>query len=269
MPVTLAAYRRAQGIGQAVRGANGTAHRVAPRTLDQFPLGRQRLMEPVNAALPSSCSEVRSALEALAGERIMAIAEFTFPEIDNRPTCRYAEVEGFVLAAQAGDPEAFETLFETFRPAVRAVVRAVIHDETEAQEAVQEIFIQAFRKIDQLTEPARFPGWIRTIAGRMAINRVVRDHRRRMFSGDFLETEADDFESPLGQVLADERRKAVRQGMDRLGKLDRDTLEAFYFEGQSLVEMSRRFDSPVGTIKRRLHVARKRLARELEPIFAS
>jgi RNA polymerase sigma-70 factor, ECF subfamily len=49
-----------------------------------------------------------------------------------------------------------------------------------------------------------------------------------------------------------------------LGTLDRQTLVAFYVDGQSLVEMSTAFDSPVGTIKRRLHVARKRLARELE-----
>ena len=48
--------------------------------------------------------------------------------------------------------------------------------------------------------------------------------------------------------------------------MDRDTLVAFYVNGQSLVEMSDRFDSPVGTIKRRLHVARKRLAKELAAI---
>ena len=40
----------------------------------------------------------------------------------------------------------------------------------------------------------------------------------------------------------------------------------FYFRGRSLVEMSDEFDSPVGTIKRRLHVARKRLAKELSAL---
>ncbi len=44
------------------------------------------------------------------------------------------------------------------------------------------------------------------------------------------------------------------------------TLEAFYVHGQSLIEMSNAFGSPIGTIKRRLHVARKRLARELEEL---
>jgi RNA polymerase sigma-70 factor (ECF subfamily) len=45
-------------------------------------------------------------------------------------------------------------------------------------------------------------------------------------------------------------------------------LVAFYLHGQSLVEMSDEFEAPVGTIKRRLHVARKRLAKELECLQA-
>jgi RNA polymerase sigma-70 factor (ECF subfamily) len=68
--------------------------------------------------------------------------------------------------------------------------------------------------------------------------------------------------------LATERVAQVHSGLSRLGEMDRDTLEAFYLRGQSLIEMSDRFDAPVGTIKRRLHVARKRLAAELETLQA-
>ena len=48
--------------------------------------------------------------------------------------------------------------------------------------------------------------------------------------------------------------------------MDRDTLVSFYLDGHTLAEMSEEFDSPVGTIKRRLHVARKRLAKELKAL---
>ncbi len=75
-------------------------------------------------------------------------------------------------------------------------------------------------------------------------------------------------ETPLTAALASERRSQVRAGLGRLGELDRETLVAFYVEGQSLVEMSQGFRSPVGTIKRRLHVARKRLAKELQEMVA-
>jgi RNA polymerase sigma-70 factor (ECF subfamily) len=50
--------------------------------------------------------------------------------------------------------------------------------------------------------------------------------------------------------------------------MDRATLEAFYVHGHSLVEMSAQFDAPLGTIKRRLHVARKRLAKRMEGLVA-
>jgi RNA polymerase sigma-70 factor (ECF subfamily) len=61
----------------------------------------------------------------------------------------------------------------------------------------------------------------------------------------------------------------VRDGLRKLRTLDRDTLVAFYVRGQSLLEMSDQFDAPVGTIKRRLHVARQRLAKEIEHLVSA
>ena len=66
-------------------------------------------------------------------------------------------------------------------------------------------------------------------------------------------------DAPHTATLQVEQAEQVRAGIRQLRKLDRETLEAFYFEGQSLKEMSDRFSSPVGTIKRRLHTARSRL----------
>ena len=63
--------------------------------------------------------------------------------------------------------------------------------------------------------------------------------------------------------MSGEQAAQLQGGLKRLRELDRTTLVAFYFEGQSLIEMSDRFNSPVGTIKRRLHTARIRLRDEL------
>ena len=60
-------------------------------------------------------------------------------------------------------------------------------------------------------------------------------------------------------MLAGERHQGVRDGLARLRTLDRQTLEAFYVKGRSLKQMSGDFRAPLGTIKRRLHVARQRL----------
>ena len=67
-----------------------------------------------------------------------------------------------------------------------------------------------------------------------------------------MEAARADERTPLSNVLAGERHKGVRDGLARLPKLDRQTLEAFYVKGRSLKQMSGDFKAPVGTIKRRL-----------------
>jgi RNA polymerase sigma-70 factor (ECF subfamily) len=187
------------------------------------------------------------------------------------PVCRASDSETSttetVRAAQCGDRQAFGRLVEDYERAVYATVFRRLGNHAEAQELCQDVFIQAMRKLDQLDDPRCFGGWIRSIAARMAINYAVRRGPRMSGDREMLENGIVEKHTPLVVVLAREREDQVRRGLRRLRTLDRETLEAFYFEGHSLVEMSRRFGTPVGTIKRRLHVARKRLAKELETLM--
>jgi len=171
-----------------------------------------------------------------------------------------------VQAAQQGDREALAPLFERFRRVVYATAMRSLRNHAEAQELCQEVFCQAMRKIGQLRNPVCFGGWLRSITRRMAINRAVRRAPEVCAEAGRSAPGLVERETPLGEVLARERASQLHKGLSRLGDLDRATLVAFYFRGQSLVEMSHQFRSPVGTIKRRLHVARKRLARELETL---
>jgi RNA polymerase sigma-70 factor, ECF subfamily len=173
---------------------------------------------------------------------------------------------GTVRAAQAGDRQAFGRLIEDFEQAVYATVFRRLSNHAETQELCQEVFIQAMRKLDQLDDPRCFGGWIRSIAARMAINYAVRRGPRMLCDREMIENTCVENRTPLVAILAREREDQVRKGLRKLRAMDRKTLEAFYFEGRSLCEMSRKFDAPVGTIKRRLHVARKRLAKELEAL---
>ena len=81
-----------------------------------------------------------------------------------------------------------------------------------------------------------------------------------------LEATVTEDASPLDFALEAERKDEVRAGLARLGDMDRETLEAFYVDGQSLLQMADAFDAPLGTIKRRLHTARKRLAKEVDEL---
>ncbi|MBW3597996.1 MAG: sigma-70 family RNA polymerase sigma factor, partial [Planctomycetes bacterium] len=100
------------------------------------------------------------------------------------------------------------------------------------------------------------------------VNRAVRRGPDLPTESETLESNCVETATPLALVLEGERRTQVRAGLARLRALDRATLVAFYVNGKSLIEMADEFDAPVGTIKRRLHVARKRLAKEVDGLMA-
>jgi RNA polymerase sigma-70 factor (ECF subfamily) len=173
-------------------------------------------------------------------------------------------VEYLVVAAQAGDRRAFGELFVRFQHMVYAVALRLLGDHFEAQELCQEVFVKAMEKINQLNVPQAFAGWLRSITLRMVINRQVRRAPTVATEPHVLDTHVAESPTPLDVALENEQAIQVRGGLARLAALDRDTLVAFYVRGESLSQMSESFAAPIGTIKRRLHVARKRLARHLE-----
>jgi RNA polymerase sigma-70 factor (ECF subfamily) len=179
--------------------------------------------------------------------------------------CTVAEL---VRAAQAGDREAFGELFERYRPAMVALAMRRVHNADEAEELAQDVFVQAMQKIDQLRVPEAFGGWLRRIVHRMAINRMTRNRVALACDPETFEATCVAVGSPEEIAECRERATAVRASIDRLGLLDQETLKAFYLQSKSLVEMSDQFEAPVGTIKRRLHVARKRLAKEMDVMQA-
>ena len=164
-----------------------------------------------------------------------------------------------VRQAQAGDRLAFDALVRQYESSVFAVVLRRVRNNAEAAEVTQEVFLRALRKLPQLREPERFVGWLKRIAIRLSINRCVRRPKESLQSPEMFDGYRICTKPPEERLVHAEEATEVRTGLAQLRPLDRDTLTAFYFEGQSLKEMSQRFDSPVGTIKRRLHTARARL----------
>lgn len=186
------------------------------------------------------------------------------------PFTEYLEAsnEELVRAAQVGDNEAFGELASRFERMVYVVCMQRLRDHAEAQEVVQDVLIKAFEKLHQLQEPAAFPGWLRSIAVRQSINRSTRRPPSIAVEPHTIDRADTRHEAPFESLVTDERRDQLHEGLRRLASMDRSTLVAFYLDGQSLIEMSDEFSAPVGTIKRRLHVARKRLAKELECLQA-
>ncbi len=176
----------------------------------------------------------------------------------------WEEVTELVLRAQEGDRVAYGELVRRFQGSVYAMALTRVHDPLEAQELAQEVFVHGMRKLPQLRDPRCFAGWLRRITARMAINRLSRRGKVLGTEPEFLDSVEGKVRGPVEEIERSERKAELHAGLKRLKDLDRATLEAFYIRGRSLKQMSREFETPVGTIKRRLHVARLRLKAVLE-----
>jgi RNA polymerase sigma-70 factor (ECF subfamily) len=169
-----------------------------------------------------------------------------------------------VEQARAGDRSAYGELVERFEPTVYALALIRLRDAGEAQELTQEVFVHGMTKLGQLREPAAFPGWLRQITVRMALNRLTRRGPLLSAEAGLLENAAGGHDhSPLDAMVRAEEREDLWKGLHRLKPMDRTALVDFYIRGRTLKQMSQEMEAPIGTIKRRLHVARLRLKREL------
>ncbi len=178
----------------------------------------------------------------------------------------WTEITLLVERAKVGDREAYGELVTRFQSSVYAMALARVRNPLEAQELAQEVFVHAMKKLPQLRDARCFAGWLRKITARMAINRLTR--RGPLFGADpeLLDAVEGYERSPEAALEVGEAVGQLKAGLARLKPLDRQTLEAFYLRGRSLKQMSREFEVPTGTIKRRLHVARQRLKEVLDGI---
>ncbi len=141
------------------------------------------------------------------------------------------------------------------------VALGVLRNRADAEEVAQEAFLRAYRNFHRLRERERFRAWLARITWRLALDRLRatgRRERREMAS-------VNAAPSPSVEDLAasNEFQQHLAQAMDELPEKLRLALILAAIEGYNLQEVSRLLDVPAGTVKSRVHLARKHLAERL------
>lgn len=142
-----------------------------------------------------------------------------------------------VCAFLAGDAEAFERLVDRYQRPVLQLCQRLVGDRSEAQDAFQEAFLQVFRKLPTLREPAAFRTWLFRI--------VIRRCRRRWRRPEPRPAEAlpDEIGDPGGQRPEDrsvraEDRDQVQRALERLAPRQREVLVLRHLEGCSYEDIA-------------------------------
>lgn len=162
-----------------------------------------------------------------------------------------------VAAARTGDTEAWSALLARYRLPLYAYVFELVHQEQTTLDIIQESFIAAARHIASLQNDDKFGSWLFNIAHQKCIQHW-RKSRPEEISIDSQEELLPDFESGPGELLVRKEQEAeFMKLLNQLAVPHRAVLLLYFFEDFSLEEIARITDASLGTVKSRLHYARK------------
>ncbi len=175
--------------------------------------------------------------------------------------------ESLVRVALAGDRDAFARLVERHLPVLLAVCRRVSNDPGLAEDAAQESVLRAMLSLDRLRDGARFGPWLVGIGLNRARQLARRQRRAELLAGALLggiqvSCVSDD---PALAVEQFELEAAIREAIATLPEGQQRAVQAFYFAGLSYKESAEALGTRTGSIKARLHKARKALRDRLGP----
>jgi RNA polymerase sigma-70 factor, ECF subfamily len=171
-----------------------------------------------------------------------------------------------LLRAGHGDEAAFGVLYERHRTPVFRFAYRLLGAVSAAEDVTQDSFLAVVKK-PELFDYTRAS--LRTYMCGVARNLAFRVMRRQgveTMVDEVLDTPNTEAEpQPLRRLLDDERAEGVRSAIMELPPLQREALILFEYHEMSLVDIAAVTETNVGTIKARLHRARERLKRRLQP----
>ena len=178
----------------------------------------------------------------------------------------------YVLAvsqALAGRQEGYDLLYQSTYQKKFYIAKKYMGNDSDAQDVLQDAYVQAFSKLDTLKEPNKFPGWLGMIVANTAKN-ALQKKKMVFFSdlegvndeGEAMELQWEDTNvsrQPEMAYTEKETQEMVRTMIDALPEDQRMCILMFHIENISISEIARTMDCSENTVKSRLNYGRKNL----------
>lgn len=233
--------------GGRARGIGAGTHMTAMRTV--LP-GKPGMAAAVTAGLP-----LRRRNNAV-GPHAWTAAGWADPDDDRT----------WVAAALNGDDHAREALVRHYYVEIYSLTYRLLNDPQDAEDATQDAFVRAFRRLATFRQGARFRTWLH----RIAVNRCIEIWRWRKTGAasparlDDCREAASNGEDPQDEVVTREHSRIVQQSIRNLPEHYRVPLILFHQQGLAYDDIAEILELPVATVKTRLNRGREMLRRFLE-----
>jgi RNA polymerase sigma-70 factor (ECF subfamily) len=180
-----------------------------------------------------------------------------------------AELEDSFLVGRigGGDQQAFARFFDLHSAAVLGLALRIMGARGEAEEVVQEVFLQAWRQAGRYDPGRSTPrGWLLLLTRSRALDRLRRREARGRHEQDAgADVSFTRLAAPVGtqRLEAAERRDRVRSALHLLSPEQRRCIELAFFEGLTHMQIAERLATPLGTIKSRILLGMNKLRQSL------
>ena len=169
-----------------------------------------------------------------------------------------------VQQARTGDPEAWRVLFRRYQLPLYVYVFEMARDEQTSLDIVQETFIAAVRHIGSLREEAKFGGWLFGIAHQKCAQFWRTQKRGGAMQEEMVESAPELEDGPDELLIRREQEAAFMRLIAELPPPQRSVVLLHFVEDFSLEHIAEITETPLGTVKSRLHYAKRALRKILE-----
>ncbi len=165
-----------------------------------------------------------------------------------------------VAVSQGGDVTAFQELVGRYQRRLFGLCYRLLGRYHDAEDACQEAFLRAYRALDHYDPGRPFDRWLLTIGANCCVSMLRRRRPRRELAEDGFQdgvTSVQVSASPAEEVQTREFADAAAQAIDDLSEPYRAAFVLFHQEEMSYEEIAQALDLPLGTVKSRVHRARR------------
>lgn len=160
-----------------------------------------------------------------------------------------------------GNTKSFGVLVERYQDFVFTIIVRMVKVKEEAEEVAQDTFIKAFKSLVSFRGESKFSSWLYSIAYRKALDRIKKNNRHRTteFLDETTETSFTTIENGLHYLEAKEKSQKINDCIMKLNEDEAAIITFYYFEEQSVREISAITNLTEDNIKVKLYRGRKKL----------
>ena len=169
--------------------------------------------------------------------------------------------ELLVLRCKRGQKDALQELVGTWENKLFYYIRRMVDEEQDAWQILQDTWVKVISNIKKLRDPKKLPSWLYTIARNTALSHLRKKYKRQaLFEPD---TNVRNLEDPANNIAFEDVRQ-VHFGLAKISLHHREVLTLFFLQDLSIEEIAEVLQIPPGTVKSRLHHAKRALKAILE-----